>query len=268
MKQRTWKHLVCVGVTAAILLGQLGCSGGESPAPASPAAPGATPAGVTSPTPAAPAAAGNPAAPTPTAATPAATPDQVSTAATPAPAAEPAPTPRPPLVYTVPAGSRISVYTATTLSTKTSKAGDNFVASLAEPLVVDGHTVAKKGANVEGSVVSTDPGGRVKGVASMAVSLQRLTLADGRAVAISTNSYSQQARTTKKKDAKKIGIGAGAGAIIGAIAGGGKGAAIGAGVGGGAGTGVVLATRGEPATIPSESRLSFTLKSPVKMTVQ
>ena len=71
----------------------------------------------------------------------------------------------------------------------------------------------------------------------MTVKLTRLTLADGRTVPISTSAYVTKARTTKKKDAKKIGIGAGAGAVIGAIAGGGKGAAIGLIVGGAAGAG-------------------------------
>lgn len=56
------------------------------------------------------------------------------------------------------------------------------------------------------------------------------------------------------------------GAAIGAIAGGGKGAAIGAGVGGAAGAGTVLATRGEDASLPSETRVTFRLKNPVTIT--
>ena len=128
--------------------------------------------------------------------------------------------------------------------------------------------VAKKGAHVEGVVVESDPGGKVKEVASIIVTLDSLTLADGRSVRLSASQFSRQAKTTKGKDAKKIGIGAGVGAAIGAIAGGGKGAAIGAGVGGAAGTGAVLATHGDPAVISAETRLSFTLRSPVKITEQ
>jgi hypothetical protein len=75
------------------------------------------------------------------------------------------------------------------------------------------------------------------------------------------------ARATKGRDAMKIGIGSGVGAAIGAIAGGGMGAAIGAAAGGGAGTGVVLATRGAPAVIPSESVLHFALRSPITVPV-
>ena len=75
-----------------------------------------------------------------------------------------------------------------------------------------------------------------------------------------------EAKTTKKKDAAKIGIGAGAGALIGGIAGGGKGAGIGALVGGGGGTAVVLATRGDPAVVPSETVLNLKLSAPLTVT--
>jgi hypothetical protein len=174
--------------------------------------------------------------------------------------------PAPPRTFTLASGRVLSVYTSSAISTKTHKSGDTFVGSLSKAIVDGDWVIAKKGAPVDGVVVSSDPGGRVKGVASISVALKHLTLADGRRVALSTSGYSKQARSTKKKDAAKIGVGAGIGAAIGAIAGGGKGAAIGAGVGGGGGTAAVLATRGEPAIVPSESLLTFRLSSPVKIT--
>jgi hypothetical protein len=174
--------------------------------------------------------------------------------------------PPPPRRYTLPAGSRVSVFTTRGLSTKTAKAGDTFTATLARSIVDHGWVIARQGAPVEGVVLSSDPGGRVKGVASLTVALKRLTLADGRTVALSTSGYTKKAPTTRKKDAAKIGIGAGVGALIGAIAGGKKGAAIGAGAGGGAGTAYVLATHGDPAVIPGESHLTFRLNSPVTVT--
>jgi hypothetical protein len=54
--------------------------------------------------------------------------------------------------------------------------------------------------------------------------------------------------------------------VIGAIAGGGKGAAIGATVGAGGGTAVSAARKGEQVKVPTETRLSFTLQSPVTVT--
>ena len=160
------------------------------------------------------------------------------------------------------------MYTTATLSTKTNQSGEKFSATLAEPIVHDGWVIAKKGARVEGVIVDADPGGKVKDVATLTVSLDSLTLADGRTVRLSASHFQREAKSTKGKDAKKIGIGAGVGAAIGAIAGGGKGAAIGAGVGGAAGTGAVLATHGDPAVIGAESRLSFTLREPVTITEQ
>ena len=74
----------------------------------------------------------------------------------------------------------------------------------------------------------------------------------------------RRARPTPRRSAARAAVGA----IIGAIAGGGKGAAIGAGVGGGAGAGDVLLTRGKPVTFPSETRISFRLRTPVTITEQ
>ncbi|MFN0113017.1 MAG: hypothetical protein ACKVZH_29505 [Blastocatellia bacterium] len=179
-----------------------------------------------------------------------------------------APPPAPPRVFTLAAGTPISVWTGSTISTKTAKSGDSFTGSLAQPIVDGDWVVAKKGAAVSGTVVDADEGGRVKGVASLTLQVNRLTLADGSTIDLPTSKITRQAKTTKKKDAVKVGIGAGVGAAIGAITGGKKGAAIGAGVGGGAGTGVVLATKGDPAVVASESQLTFRTTSPVKITKQ
>jgi hypothetical protein len=167
---------------------------------------------------------------------------------------------------TLPAGTKIAIVTSSALSTKTNKSGEVFQASLAQDIVAGDWVIAKKGAPVSGVIVNSDPGGKVKGVASISLQLKKITLDDAQAIPISTSTYSVNAKPSKKKDAAKVGIGAGVGAAIGAIAGGGKGAAIGAGVGGGAGTGAVLMTRGEPATIRSEALITFKLTVPVEVT--
>ncbi|HNY39410.1 MAG TPA: hypothetical protein PKJ41_03415 [Bryobacteraceae bacterium] len=176
--------------------------------------------------------------------------------------------PAPPKTYTVAVGTPISVRTVTALSTKTATNGTPFEATLHEPLVVDGYTVAAKGATVKGIVTTSDPGGRVKGVASMTVSLASIETAGGQVVKLDTTNHTSLAQKSTKKDALKVGIGTGIGAAIGAIAGGGKGAAIGAGAGGAAGTGAVLATRGEAAVLPSESLLTFKLQAPITVTAK
>lgn len=177
-----------------------------------------------------------------------------------------APPPAPPRVFTLAAGTPISVWTTSTISTKTAKSGDSFTGTLGQPIVDGDWVVAKKGATVSGTVVDADQGGRVKGVASLTLQVNRLTLADGRTIDLETSKITREAKSTKKKDALKVGIGAGVGAAIGAIAGGGKGAAIGAGAGAGAGGGYVLATKGDPAVVGSESQLTFRTTSPVKIT--
>jgi hypothetical protein len=157
-------------------------------------------------------------------------------------------------VREIPAGTRIRIRTSSTLSTKSAQAGDPFEGSLAEAIVVDGQMIAPRGAPVSGVVSVSDPGGKVKGLAKIGI---RVTAVDG--MAVRTAPVSFQAKSAKKRDAIAIGATSGLGAAIGAIAGGGKGAAIGAGAGAGAGTAGVMMTRGEPAVIPAESVVTFTV---------
>jgi len=133
---------------------------------------------------------------------------------------------------------------------------------LAEPLVINQRVIAPRGAMVIGQVADSNPGGRVKGVPTLRSASRNSSspMADRE---FADNSPRRSARTTRKRDAAKIGIGAGAGAGIGAIAGGGVGAAIGA----------AWRRRSVPVTcwrpvanravIPSESRLTFRLSTPV-----
>lgn len=167
---------------------------------------------------------------------------------------------------TLAAGTPITIRTMNTLSTKVVKSGENFAASLETPIVEGTWVIAPKGANVRGVVVESNPGGRVKGRARMVVELTQIETAGGQKIDIQTGGYSVEAKSSKKEDAKKIGIGSAIGAVIGAVAGGGKGAAKGAAVGAGAGGGAVLATRGDAAVIGAESVLRFELQNPVTIT--
>ncbi|HKT79956.1 MAG TPA: hypothetical protein VJP86_07020 [Vicinamibacterales bacterium] len=171
-----------------------------------------------------------------------------------------------PIEVTLPAGLVIPARTSSEVSTSKVKNGSVFEALLDHDLVVDGTTVAKKGARVTGLVVSSDPGGKVKGTASLEVTVRQIQGTKG-LIAIRTDNYSTEAESTKKKDVTRTGVMTGAGAVIGAIAGGGKGAAIGAGVGAGAGVGTAMATRGDAATIPAETLIEFKLTSPVTVTI-
>ncbi|HLJ44509.1 MAG TPA: hypothetical protein VKU01_00790 [Bryobacteraceae bacterium] len=178
--------------------------------------------------------------------------------------------PPPPVAptVTIAAGTALSVRVGETLSTQRSKQGDRFMATLEQPLVVDGFVIAERGARCLGRVMQSDPGGKVKGTAELQVDLFQVTLSDGQHVRIRTAPYQKQADASHGTDAAKVGGGAALGAIIGALAGGGKGAGIGAAAGGAAGAGDVMLTRGKPAVIPVETRLSFRLQDPVTVTEQ
>ena len=144
-----------------------------APAAAPTSAASAAPAGA--PAPAAGGAAASLASPGPaTAAAPV-------TAAAPAATATPA-APAKPREVTLAAGTEIQVETMSALSTKTNKTGEQISATLLAPIVDGDWVIAAKGAPVAGVIAGADPGGRVKGVASMSIKLTRLTLADGRTV--------------------------------------------------------------------------------------
>src|SRR5262245_23828690 len=187
MKNRLKIHAVWGFAVAALLLAQLGCSSksteNAATAQPSPSPSVATALTSTSPTPdAASSAAGSPGAVASNAgANPGAAPANPAGAG-----AAPSAAPPPARVFTIRAGAPIAIYTAKDLSTKTAKDGDLFTGSLARPIVDGDWVIAKRGATVQGVVVNSDPGGRVKGRALMTVKLRSLQLADGRTVELST----------------------------------------------------------------------------------
>jgi hypothetical protein len=142
----------------------------------------------------------------------------------------PSPPPEPHKV-TLNAGTMIPVRLVDGLSSERNLPGDSFTATLDKELVVDGFVIAERGARVEGRVVASDRGRRMKGVAALQVELVRLRTADGQTVALQTDAWERRAADTHRQDAETVGAGVALGAAIGALAGGGKGAAIGAGRG-------------------------------------
>jgi hypothetical protein len=228
-----------------------------SQAPASPeAAPAASPDGAAL-TPATPAA------------DPVAAPSAARGTAPVAPVAPAAPAPPPAPRFrevTLPAGTELPLKLETALASDASSVEDPVRASLRRDVVVDDVTVLPAGTNARGVVTSVERSAKVKGRASLAFRITSVTV-DDEAYEIRTSSVARQAAGTKKKDATKIGIGAGAGAIVGGIVGGGKGAAIGTAVGGGAATGVVLATSGDEVRLAAGTPVTVTLSEAVTVRV-
>jgi hypothetical protein len=171
-----------------------------------------------------------------------------------------------PETYTLAAETEIPVRLIDAVSTETNKAGDMFLASLAQPLTLNGVTLFPKDTSVQGKIVSLEEPGRVSGVASISLQLTEIQPTNGSPVPLQTQPFSETAKSQKKKDAAIIGAGAGIGTAIGAIAGGKKGAVLGAIAGGGGGTGYVLATKGQQLKYSSETLMTFKLAEPLTVT--
>jgi hypothetical protein len=149
------------------------------------------------------------------------------------------------------------------LSSKSSHQGDRFAATLTQPLVLQGKTLAPIGAPVSGIVTAAQPAGRFKGGASLNLQLDTFVLQVSK-YQIQTMAVNQASKSKGKRSATMIGGGTGAGALIGGLAGGGKGAAIGAVVGAGAGTaGAGLTGNNNDITLPVEAAVSFQLTAPL-----
>jgi hypothetical protein len=171
-------------------------------------------------------------------------------------------------VVTIPVGTKLHVRTGSTISSGQNNAGDTFALTLAQPLVVNGRTIADAGSRVMGRVTHAEASGRVKGRAELGFTLTQLSALDGtRDLALSTDSFGAQAEGTKKRDAAIIGGSAAGGALIGGLIGGKKGALIGAGAGGAAGTGAVLATRGKEVEVAAGTRLTFSLRKAITLEI-
>lgn len=155
----------------------------------------------------------------------------------------------------IPRNTILTLELMTPLSTDATQAGDRFQAKVIDPSEFNG-------AIVEGRVSQVRKPGKVKGVAGIQLTFEKIHSVDGR----TTDFHAEllevlslggvdaptvdaeggvRGRDSTKDDVTKVGAASGIGAIIGAIAGGGKGAAIGAVIGGGAGTAGVMTQKGK-----------------------
>jgi hypothetical protein len=150
------------------------------------------------------------------------------------------------------------------VDSEVARVGQTFKASLDQPVIVNGVTVIPRGADAAVRLVDQKESGKLTGRAALTLNLVSVTV-NGRPVDINTQTVSRESDSRGQQTAKTAaGVGA-VGAIIGAIAGGGKGAAIGAASGAAAGAGAGVILGGEKVKIPSETRLTFVLDTPVRI---
>lgn len=165
---------------------------------------------------------------------------------------------------TLAADTELDVRLISSLSSKTSKDGETFSASVDKAIEVDGKTIIPKGAEVTGKVTKAVPSGRLKQRAELWVTLTSVKVG-GKSYDIATSTTGHKEGSKLTRDVVFIGGGAGGGAAIGGLAGGGKGAAIGAAIGAGAGTAAAMLTGQKDIHFPAETQLRFRLTSPVEI---
>ncbi len=189
----------------------------------------------------------------------ASTPTQPSAPATPPP-------PPPPVQLTIPAGTVLTVRMIDTIDSSKAQAGQQFAASISSPVVVNGQVAIPQGSDAKVRVVQQQSAGHIKGRSELQVELVSLN-ANGTDYDVKSGYYTKQGASRGTRSAETIGGGAGLGALIGGLIGHGKGAAIGAIAGAGAGTAAQEATKAPPVVIASETKVDFTLKSPLTITL-
>jgi len=162
----------------------------------------------------------------------------------------------------VPANTAIYVRLQQSISSATAQPGQEFSAELDEPLVVEGQTLAPKGAPVTGKIVAARDSGHLHNAGYLRITLSSITL-NGKTVPLQTNSMFVSGGSYKKRNLAFIGGGAGGGALLGSLIGGGKGAAIGSTVGAAGGTTAAYATGKKEVGFIAERRLGFRLTQPL-----
>jgi hypothetical protein len=164
----------------------------------------------------------------------------------------------------IPAGTLIAVRLQQSLSSQTASAGEKFQAVLDEPLVVNGQTVAEKGADVSGHVVSARQSGHLHHPGFLRIALDAINV-NGKSVPVQSSSVYVQGTSFEKRNLAWIGGSTAGGALIGGLAGGGKGALIGSLIGAGGGTSAAYMTGHKDVGFAAERRLTFRLTQPVQV---
>jgi hypothetical protein len=164
----------------------------------------------------------------------------------------------------LPAGTNLTIRMIDAVDSEVAKPGQTFQASLDQPVVIANNVAIPRGADVVVKLVDAKESGTFTGRAELALSLQSVKV-NGRTVEMNTQTVSRESDSQGSQTAKRAGVGAVVGAGLGAVFGGGKGAATGAAVGGAAGAGTQAVTKGRTVRIPSETRLTFVLDTPVRI---
>jgi hypothetical protein len=164
----------------------------------------------------------------------------------------------------LPAGTTIRIRMIDAIDSDKAIEGEQFRASLDEALMVGNQEIAPRGADAKVRIVEEKDSGKFTGRTELTVQLVSV-MVNTEQVPVTTSSVSEVSGSRGARTAKSAAAVGAVGAIIGAIAGGGKGAAVGAAAGGAAGAGAQVFMKGQRVRIPSETILSFTTSSPIRL---
>jgi hypothetical protein len=184
---------------------------------------------------------------------------------------------------TINAGTVIPLRMETSLTSKTSRFGDRFTATVMDDQ--SGGQSIPIGTKIEGYVSAVKKAERPSRGGIIAVSFDRLVLPDGRSVPIdgslttlddkareSLEAFGQENQIEGGNKTRRaivfIGVGAGVGAAIGAVTDDGRGAAVGAGVGAVLGTIGVLLSRGEEAEVRSGTEFGMRVERAISIDLE
>lgn len=181
--------------------------------------------------------------------------------------------------YALPVGTAIRMKLDNRLSTTTSKRGDRFGGRVMEAVKVNGRVIIPVGTAVEGEVVRAEEMRRIRGLPTLDLRPQIITLPDGVRYSINAsvvdtsdpdhfdvNDEGQiKGEGHDRTDVIETAAGTGVGAAIGAKIGGGKGALIGAGVGATA-TLIHWLTKSKSTELPAGTELILELSRPMQLT--
>ena len=178
----------------------------------------------------------------------------------------------------VPAGTMLHCRTTQTLTTKLNSQGDAFTMSLAEPVSINGHMAIPAGSTLAGRITRMERPGRIKGVGQMRLTLEQITLPDGRSFplgAILMTAYGAdnvkvvgseglvKGPSSRVPDFEEIGAGTAGGTLLGLIF---AHPLIGATVGLTATAVDRMRRRGKDLTIPAGTQLNYQLTRELAIT--
>jgi hypothetical protein len=199
--------------------------------------------------------------------------------ASPPPSRTPAPKPRPtttapavPATRTAAAGTFVDLAVSDTLSSRFTKAGDGFTASVVDDVKdAQGRVVIPAGSTVHGTVSAVKPAPNPSTPGTLTLALTSVTIG-GASYPIEARIDSletvRQGRGVTGGDAAKVGVGAAAGAILGRVLGKNtKGAVIGGIVGGAVGAGVAVQGKDSDIVLPKGAHINASLVSALTVKV-